>query len=346
MKKLIIAALLFMGVVCAKAQVQNPYLDENGAVRLETEEMKKDTLLKVEHRSDDIVWSRIVYRVIDMRYKQNYQLYFPTNSDDPQYRSLFKVILDAIVDGMPIYSKSESSPDFKPYLQFGAMTRDAVPGLLNTDKDGYGTGDIATDEYMLINYDSVADMMRFNNIYYKQFVRNQLKYMLQEVVFFDKHYSRLYSKIIAIAPMNSDKDGIEGMSVTEALYQEVMFWVVFDKLRPYMATQYMIPQANDTRRVTFEQFFAEKLYTSYLIGDSNMYDRMFTEYAEKAAKRAPANAGVAADEDLAVNEEEVAAEGPSKEEQEYKARLEKELKREQQRVQDELMTFELNLWEY
>jgi hypothetical protein len=32
-------------------------------------------------------------------------------------------------------------------------------------------------------------------------VKNQLKFLTQEIVFFDKHSSRMYSKIMAIAPL-------------------------------------------------------------------------------------------------------------------------------------------------
>ena len=79
----------------------------------------------------------------------------------------------------------------------------------------------------------------------------------------------------------------------------------------------MIPQSNDSKRVTFEQFFAQKLYTSYIIGDSNMYDRMLAQAVTRG-----------------------------RDEQEDKAIIEKELKKEQQRIENELMTFELDLWEY
>lgn len=321
MKKLTIVALFLIGVLTANAQHQiNSFFNSKGAVRLETQELNEaaDTLASVFHRTDDVVWSRVVYRVIDMRYKQNYQLYFPTNSDDPQYRSLFKVMLDAIVDGMPVYAKSNELGDIKPYLDGAPIAKEEIPGFLNTDREGISDGDIATSEYMLINYDSIEDKMSFNPYMYGLYVRNQLKFMIQEVVFFDKHYSRLFSKIIAIAPMSADEiDGGENAPIMDALYQSIRFWVVYDDFRPYMARQYVIPQSNDTRRVTFEQFFAQKLYTSYLIGDSNMYSRMFADFATKG-----------------------------RDQEAEKEKIEKDLKREQQRVQDELMNFELDLWEY
>ena len=319
MKKLFIIVLLFAGVFTANAQHQiNSFFNANGTVRLETQELKEasDTLASVFHRTEDIVWSRFIYRVIDMRYKQNYQLYFPVTSADPQYRNLFKVMLDAIVDGMPVYEKSQEPGDIKPRLET-PLAKDQIPGLLNTDREGISDGDIATSDYMLIHYDSVTDKMSFNDYMYQQYVRNQLKFMILEVVFFDKHYSRLFSKIIAIAPMSSEDIEGEDTPIMDALYQSLRFWVVYDDFRPYMARQYMIPQSNDSKRVTFEQFFAQKLYASYIIGDSNMYDRMLAEAATRG-----------------------------RDEQEDKAVIEKELKKEQQRIENELMTFELDLWEY
>ena len=319
MKKLFIIVLIFAGIITANAQHQiNSFFNQNGTIRLETQELDEasDTLASVFHRTEDVVWSRLIYRVIDMRYKQNYQLYFPVTSADPQYRNLFKVMLDAIVDGMPVYEKSQEPGDIKPRLET-PLAKDQIPGLLNTDREGISDGDIATSDYMLIHYDSVTDKMSFNDYMYQQYVRNQLKFMILEVVFFDKHYSRLFSKIIAIAPMSSEDIEGEDTPITDALYQSLRFWVVYDDFRPYMARQYMIPQSNDSKRVTFEQFFAQKLYTSYIIGDSNMYDRMLAEAATRG-----------------------------RDEQEDKALIERELKKEQQRIENELMTFELDLWEY
>lgn len=285
MKKFCIIAFALLGFTVAQAQHQvNSFFDDMGMLRIETQELSQsaDTLVTVFHRSDDVVWARVVYRIIDMRFKQNYQLYTPVNPEDPKYSSLFKVMLGAIQAGMPVYEKSSDAGDIKPYFNVPPMGRDMIPTVLNTDRNGeLGDGDIATSEYMLLNYDSIAGEMRFNNYSYKGFVRNQLKYMIQEVVFFDRHYSRLYSKIMAIAPMNSDNATYyEDMPVMEALYGQILFWVPFDAFRPYMAKQYIMPRQNETKRVTFDEFFAKKLYSCYLVGESNVYDRMIPDYAK------------------------------------------------------------------
>lgn len=285
MKKIVVIMFALLGMNTLQAQYQvNSFFDNMGNVRLETQELSEaaDTLVTVFHRADDVVWSRIVYRIIDMRFQQNYQLYNPVSSEDPQFKSLFLVMLNAIKDGMDVYEKSSDVGDIKPYFNLPPMSREMIPTILNTDRTGeMSDGNIATSEYMLLNYDSLTQEMRFNNYSYKGFVRNQLKYIIQEVIFFDKHYSRLYSKILAIAPMQADNANYyEGMPVMDALYQQILFWVPFDLFRPYMAQQYIMPNRNDSKRITFDDFFTQKLYTSYLVGASNVRNRMIPEYAE------------------------------------------------------------------
>jgi gliding motility associated protien GldN len=160
---------------------------------------------------------------------------------------------------------------------------------------------------MLLNYDSVADKMTFNDYSYKGFVRNQLKFMIQEVIFFDRHYSRLFSKIMAIAPLQSDKISTRDNSdIMGSLRESIMFWIPFDALRPYMALQYAIPNRNEVKRVTYDEFFQKHLYTSYIVGEGNMYNRWIPDYAG----------------------------------------TEEQVKKEQERIATELLNFEQDLWEY
>lgn len=339
MKKLSAIAILLLGVVAANAQHPiYPFFDDKGAVRLETVELNDaaDTLVSVFHRADDIVWSRIVYRVIDMRYKQNYQLYFPVVTEaGTNYRNLFRVILDGIADGLPVYQRLDG--DIKPvFTKENILPKSQIPTQLMiydqakadaaAEQNDTCYSDVRCSNEMLFNYDEDNDKLVFNEYAYSNgsFIRNQLKYLIQEIVFFDKHTSRLYSKIIAIAPLQSDK--IQNKDdVMAAVNESMLFWLAFDELRPYLAKQYMIPQSNDTKRITFDEFFAKKLYTSYLLGDSDMYNRMFPAYAAKLYSAEP-----------------VDSTGVDK----RKAKMEEAIKKEQQRVADELLNFEQDLWEY
>lgn len=313
MKKLCIIACFLLGVTAVSAQHQViSFFDELGSARIRTDEYSEshDTIVKVDHRIDDVVWARYVYRIIDMRYKQNYQLYFPTKSDDPDYRNLMKVITDAVVDGMPIYAKDAET--IKPVLK-EPIPKAEVPNMFLIDdpmadySDDPLHYDVGQSDAMAVHYDSVTDALSFHFYPFEGLVKNQIKYLIQEVVFFDKHTSRLHTKILAIAPLNSDKIVTkEGPNVMAALRESIMFWIPFDALRPYMAMQYVIPSQNETRRITFDDFFQKHLYTSYIVGEGNMYNRYIPDYATTEA----------------------------------------EVKKEQQRIEKELLDFEQDLWEY
>ena len=317
MKKISILVFVLLSSIMMSAQFQvESFFDELGNVNLTTQESVNEDggKMAINHRKDDVAWARVVYRVIDMRFKQNYQLYAPVSPDDPQYRSLFRTMLAAIQDGMPVYEKSSNIGEIKP-LFAEPMPKEMIPTILNTDRTGeLGDGNIATSEYMLLNYDSVADVMKFNNFAYNTFVRNQLKYIIQEVIFFDRHYSRLFKKITAIAPLNADNATFyEGMPVMEALYGQILFWVPFDAFRPYMAKQYMTPKKNDNPPVTYDEFFEQRKFSSYIIGTNNVYNRMIPELVSSKL------------------------EGEA---------LREAIKKEQDRVENELLNVEQDLWEY
>ena len=313
MKKLcFIVCLLGIGLTTQAQHQVTSFFDSKGMAQLQTQSYnpQSDSIVTTDHRIEDVIWSKVVYRIIDMRYKQNFQLYYPTRYDDPNYRNLFKVIVDAIVDGMPVYEKRQDqvTPDFTTPLE-----KTSIPLILMAEN---GTEDFSNDplhyhvgqsDAMVIRYDSTEDQLAFHFYPFESFVRNQLKYVIQEVIFFDRHTSRLYSKITAIAPLQADKiSSNEDTNLMNPLLQSMLFWISFDDLRPYLRKQFVIPFQNETKRVTFDEFFAKRLYTSYILGDGNIYNRMIPEYCF----------------------------------------TKEEIEKEQERIAAEMLKFEQDIWEY
>jgi gliding motility associated protien GldN len=319
MKRTLLILALMSVVLGMQAQHRiNSFFNELGTVRIETQELDEnaDTIATIFHRTDDVVWSRVIYRIIDMRFKQNYQLYFPTNPDDPKYWSLFRLIMDAVVNGRTTLDGQQE------YLRlYGANPRGIKPLFLDSAVIARGkemqtafavrpmseiidTDD--RDEYLVTYDDSSNHRLDINTYGYSNYVKNQIKYLTMEIVFFDKHTSRFYQKIMAIAPlqsaMASERDPYDN------LVSQVRFWILFDDLRPFMARKYMIPSNNSSKRMTFDNFFSEHLYTSYIIGDDNIFDRMIV--------------------------------------QGQKELTEEFVHRDQDRIFNELLNTELDLWEY
>ncbi len=306
----ILSFLIIMSVSIQTLRAQStpmPFFDKNGTVAFQTTSMNAlaDTIAVVDHRWDDVVWSRIVYRIIDMRDKQNYQLYFPSVPNE-QYRSLFRLVMDAVVDGnlkahpkmerdiQPAYANLLPTDSLKSIFEY--ITNDTVNRTITKDP--------------LIMDDPITRKLTISNFLYPAYVKEQLKFLIQEIYFFDKHTSRMYAKIIGIAPLYASTEGNVSLGASNDAWSyfqsSVLCWFLFDELRPYLAKQYVIPEGNDSQRLTYDEFFAQQLYSSYVLGDSNMNNRMLLQYLVNPTK----------------------------------------IRKEQQRIETELLNFEQDLWEY
>lgn len=321
-KRTIVIFICFIAVFITNAQNTQiinskekplPFFDAKGNIAIHTNELNAlaDTLAVINHRQDDIVWSKIVYRVIDMRDKQNNQLYFPLTPNG-KYKSLLRVILEsnAFLNLNAYGSRPyDIQPDYsKP------LSKDAAMSLfvLNRSDSTSSLLDTIVKRDVLTNSFKISDEQ-----YYELFAKEQVKFLVQEVVFFNKHYSRMYTKIIGIAPIyfktaynfspgNIGKQQIEDDNIWLAFRFSVLCWYLFDELRPYLAKQYVIPNGNETQRLTYDEFFAQRLYSTYLLGDENMVDKMLLQ---------------------TYNDPE-------------------SIRREQKRIETELLNVEQDLWEY
>jgi len=306
MKKIIVLVLCVFAFMAVQAQHQiNSFFAPDGTVRLETQELNEaaDSVVTVFHRAEDIVWRRDIYRVIDMRQKQNYQLYFPVEPDDPNYMSLYRLMVDAVQKGLTIYYPSERI--LKPlFSEVNKVPREKIIDQFVVG--GIGELDREDETSYILNYDSVADQLSFQPYNYGTYVRNQLKLLVYEVVFFSRATSKMYRKIVAIAPLQPDQASAGEEEPGRFMRESVKFWCLYDELRPYLAAHYIIPTQNEAKRVTFDEFFEKRLFSSYIVGEGNIYNRMILDYCK----------------------------------------TEQEAKQEQARIEYELLTFEQDLWEY
>lgn len=291
-----------------------PFFSPNGNVAIQTDQMNAlaDTIAKINHRADDIEWSRIVYRVIDMREKQNNQLYFPVTPNE-KYKSLFRLILEATVNGgLKAYEKKDF--DIQPRYDLPLTNDRLVETFQIADYDSINN---SVRKTALIEKDPLTNMPVISSYAYPDFASKQTKFLVQEIVFFNKHYSRMYTKIIGIAPIyiynetnvtNMFMLGLNksGEGVWNFFQSSVLCWYLFDELRPFLAKQYIIPNGNETQRLTYDEFFAQKLFYSYLLGDGNMLDKMLLQTYNDAES----------------------------------------IRREQKRIETELLNVEQDLWEY
>jgi len=81
-------------------------------------------------------------------------------------------------------------------------------------------------------------------------------------------------RIIGICPMKKKLDELTG----EFRGVEPMIWVYFPEARHVFANAEVYNFHNDAERRTFDDIFWKRQFGSYIIKESNVYDRFIIEY--------------------------------------------------------------------
>ena len=209
-------------------------------------------------RESDIIWSRRVWRVIDVREKMNQPFYFPEEPHN-NWRNLITVLFDALKDGkITAYDAMSPTDEFIVPLTYA----DIMKRLERTDsmhlqrpKPPY--------EY----YDTVIT---------KSFNPSDVKrFRIKEDWFFDKQRSVMEVRIIGICPVrdNFDEKGIFRGN-------DPLFWIYYPEARPVLAKAEVFNFKNGAERRSYDDIFWKRLFASYVYKEENVFDRKITDYAQ------------------------------------------------------------------
>lgn len=261
-------------------------------------------LIPWEHvREADAVWSKRVWRYIDMREKINHSMYYPLDKIEAttildyewvkhQRRwSLWTVILSNIIAGnLTVYSPD--NPNYPTYKDGDSFKYPIVPppGKSVTDSVWFSEdlavyiGKLDDCEPVAIpnmwGEDSVVTMPdgSIETVYFPcDFTYFQsgdiVQYRLKEDWFFDKERSVMDVRIIGIAPVKyrKTKTGqIEGF--------EEIFWLYFPECRYVFQNYYVYNTHNDSRWFSYDDLFWKRQFNSVIYKSSNVYDRKIESY--------------------------------------------------------------------
>jgi len=205
-------------------------------------------------READMMWSRRIWRKVDMREKINHVFYYPDQRIQGR-KSMMQLIYDGITqDGTITAYADDNEGDFTDVL-----TKSDVESRLNK-----------IDTLQVENPDGTIE----TKIVPSKFDPSKVKeFKIKEDWFFDKQRSIMECRIIGIAPIIEEEKGGE-------LRKTTMFWIYFPEARIIFANAEIFNRQNDAERRTYEDVFWKRQFNSYIYKENNVYDRKITEYRQ------------------------------------------------------------------
>lgn len=199
-------------------------------------------------READVMFSKRMWRVIDLREKQNKKITWPGNP-------ITKILYESVRTGQLRPYRSDSLRSFYNIESFMRLGEEV--------------------EYVETAIDpNDPTITRMDTIYtpFEPEVRiTQL--ILMEDWFFDKKTSTMSPRIIAIAPLYRVK--VAGID----LGLQPLCWIRFEDrfnkekdLRDILINQFVFNPENSRSRFSYDDWFTQRLFGSYLIKTANLHD--------------------------------------------------------------------------
>lgn len=267
MKRVFITSLFTMFAVALFAQKPNMNNSTTPVQEAEPHERPVDGYFKknnieearvtpyAEIREADVMFSKRVWREIDLRDKMN-SIYASPKS------RLIDIIMNAVKAGELTAYDAVSTKDDPNGDSFATVLKsDQVMGkfadsvlIPEFNANGEQTGThMASGEF---NPDSVV------------------KFQIKEDWIFDKNRSVFEPRIIGLAPMVKIK------AAGQDLGEQPAFWIYFPEARHIFVTKGVTTRYNDNTGLSYDDIFMKRLFSSYIVKESNPEDLRIKDYAQ------------------------------------------------------------------
>jgi gliding motility associated protien GldN len=207
-------------------------------------------------REDDAVFMVRVWREIDTREKMNLGFRYAAENDNGGQRFI-SILLKAIKDGPDNGGVTAFSGDDDRFTT--PITGDDA---VNAFGGGFDTVKVYDNDGNVSGYQVRAKATDPDSIY---------KFRLKEEWIFDKESSRLFVRIIGIAPVIPYKLSTGDIVANS---DRPVWWVYYPDLRPILAKYDVYNPKNIGAQMTWEELFESRMFSSYVVKSTidNPYD--------------------------------------------------------------------------
>jgi len=222
--------------------------------------VKDRTPLPYEYlREDDAVYREKVWREIDTREKMNLPFRYSANEDNGNQRFI-SILFKAIQDGPDNGGVTVFNPSDDRFTT--PMTVAEVAKM------------IAGEPVSVPIYDSLGNVTGYKQTTPEVNLDSFYKFEIKEEVIFDKESSRLFWRILGIAPMKNVITS-QGLNLGEA----PLFWVYYPDMRPIFAKYEVYNGKNYGARMSWEELFESRMFYGRIIKSTldNPFDQFLSQ---------------------------------------------------------------------
>lgn len=221
-----------------------------------------------EIRDADVFYRQRIWRIIDLREKANFHLYYPLDIQS-DYMSLFDLLKKHIEDGTIQAYKAELGPNQQDDKFTVKLSKSDLEKTFLLSE-----GDVETDVNGRELQDQSGKVIRDDKPLLAEHIAY---YKLKEDWVFDSKRSRMEARIIGLAPMKPLFDPLDKKKIIG--YTEV-FWVYFPAIRNILCVNNAVNTKNSSQKRSFDDIFSKRIFTSLIVKTDydNPYNRNITDY--------------------------------------------------------------------
>jgi len=224
---------------------------------VETAVLRDRTPLPYENlRADDAVYRHKIWREIDTREKLNLPFRYSTDENNGNQRFI-SILLQAIQDSVVTVFSSVDDRFTTP------MTKGEVAKVISGEPIEVP---IYNEAGELTGTKKMINDINFDSFY---------KFRIKEEVIFDKESSRLFWRILGIAPVKNVINS-QGLNLGES----ELFWVYYPDMRETFAKYEVYNGKNIGARMSWEELFESRMFYGRIIKSTidNPYDEFIKNY--------------------------------------------------------------------